>query len=152
MVESRQGGRIRNGTGTRVVEVWEGVGRARPRSNRLLQQLGAPGLDLAPGDASEVSGGEVPNATMAMLRSEGRQRRVRELIGRTTCQQWKPGGQSRRKPTSMVEMLSQKRETTPTEMQSSNRGIAKGGQQWREGNGNWWWAVGTASKVTDTAK
>ena len=62
---------VGSGTGqglSGVVEVWEGAGRARPRSNRLLQQLEVPGLDLAPGDASEVSGGEVPNATMAMLR------------------------------------------------------------------------------------
>lgn len=92
---SRQGGRIRYGevrAGSGAVEVWEaweGVGRARPRSNRLLQRMESRDWSWPPWDASEVSGGEVPNATMAMLRRWATkfQRRARELIGRATCQQ-----------------------------------------------------------------
>lgn len=76
-----------------------------------------------PWDASEVSGGEVPNATMAMLRRWATkfQRRARELIGRATCQQRSlPAGRGEDRaeghpPEWSRTLRLKKKETMPTE-------------------------------------
>lgn len=149
---SRQGGRIRYGevrAGSGAVEVWEaweGVGRARPRSNRLLQRMESRDWSWPPWDASEVSGGEVPNATMAMLRRWATkfQRRARELIGRATCQQrsLSAGGEDRAeghppewsrtfRPKKRRRCLFGRRSRGSVLDREEERGTGTGGGRWR---------------------